>query len=210
MRIELDDAALGHEVPALRVTVAPGAPVVIAVETDERPKLVSLLIGGRARTTAGAVRVDGIEDAAELRRRVALVDTPFASEPNPTVALRTAVAEELAFAGLPSGRRAVLGLLERHGLSDVAARSIVLLHTADRIRLLAELAVLRPGVDALVVTSPERHGGDPSAWFPALAEIAARGIAVAIVTDLATADILIPLGAVRDAALPDLPDLDIP
>ena len=207
MRIQLLDAAVGAgagaEVPPLTLAIAPGSPVVIPVETDERPRLVSLLIGGRLRPTAGSVLADGRADAAALRRRVALVDTPFTAEPHPRLALRTVVAEELAFAGRPAGRRRVQALLERQGISDAAVAPVGLLATAARIRLLVELALLREDVGALVLTSPERHGGDPRDWFPAVAGVADRGIAVAVVTDLPTASILDSLGAVRTAPNPD-------
>lgn len=221
MRIQLHAAGVGAgrdaEVPALTVAIAPGAPVVIAVETDDRPKLVSLLLGGRLRPTTGAVTIPSDHapahagddehrrdaDAAQLRRRVALIDTPFTSEPPPTVALRTVVAEELAFAGRPSGRRAVRAVLERHGLADAATRPMGVLPAAIRIRLLVDLALARPDVESLVLTAPERHGGDPGAWFPALAE-RARRLAIAVVTDVPTAAALEALGAVRTAPEPEL------
>ncbi|MBI5161839.1 MAG: hypothetical protein HY996_10570 [Micrococcales bacterium] len=213
MRIDLLGAAVGDgpaaEVPSLTLAIAAGAPVVIAVETDERPKLVSLLLGGHLRPSAGEILVDGRADAAALRRGIALVDTPFASEPTPGVALRAAVAEELAFAGRRTGRRAVAEVLDRHGLADAAARPVASLPAAERIRLLVDLALLRPGVRALVVTSPERHGGDPRGWFPALAAIAAGGTAVAVVTDLPTAALLDTLGGIRTAPDPEpIPEPD--
>jgi ABC-2 type transport system ATP-binding protein len=70
---------------------------------------------------------------------------------------------------------------------------------ADRIRLLCELAVLRKGVDGIIVTSPERHGGEPTEWYGPLAALAERGVTVAIVTDYATAGMLVALGA-RDGS----------
>jgi tryptophan synthase alpha chain len=61
---------------------------------------------------------------------------------------------------------------------------------------LAECSEL--GIDALIITSPERHGGEPAQWYAALAALAERGVTVVIVTDAATADLLVALGA-RDA-----------
>lgn len=200
MRIQLDAAAigtgLGAAVPPLALIVDGPDPVVIAVETDERPLLVSLLLGGRIRPDSGGVLVDGRNDADDLRRRSALVDTPIVSEPTAGIALRTIVAEEFSFAALPTSRQSVRQFLRRHGLEEYAALPVRALPTADRIRLLCELAVLRPGVESIVVTSPERHGGPTAEWYPPLAEISAHGITVAIVTDFATARALIALGAV--------------
>lgn len=198
--ITLDGAAIGAgaaaELPPITLEVGPGAPWVVAVETDERPMLLSMLLGGRMRATAGRVVTD--------RRRVALVDTPFVSEPVPSVALRTVVREELAFAGGRTSRRAVEATLERFRLSERADAPVRVLPTSDRLRLLVALAFERPGVDAVVLTSPERHGGEPSAWFPAIAALTADEHAdrtLVIVTDAPTRDRLVALGA-RDASTP--------
>lgn len=185
MIITLDSAAVGSgigaEVPPISVTAGPGV-TVLAVETAERPTLVSLLLGGRLRPDSGTVHTDSA--------RVALVDTPVVAEPTPGLSLMTVVGEEFSFAGIRSSRGAVREFLERHELLRYANVAVRALPAADRVRLFCELALLRPGVEALVVTSPERHGGDPAGWYPALAAIAERGITVIIVTDLPTAELL--------------------
>jgi ABC-2 type transport system ATP-binding protein len=217
MRIDLDSVALGSgvgaSVPPLTLSVSDGAPAVITVETAERPMLVSLLLAGRLRPDAGRVTVDGAPDLDELRTRSALVDTPVVAEPTPGLALAGIVAEEFSFAGLPASRSAVRGFLEDHGLADYAREPIRVLPPTARVRLFSELALLRPGVDFLIITSPERHGGEPAEWFDALAAIGERGTAIAIVTDAATSDILLRLGA-RDATIPIEPPtvepLDLP
>ncbi|MDM4762260.1 hypothetical protein QT381_04475 [Galbitalea sp. SE-J8] len=204
--LALTAVALGSgaaaEVPPTTLGAVDGAVTVVAVETDERPMLLSLLAAGRMTPTAGTVAIDGRTDAAHLRRAVALVDTPFVAEPVPGVALATIVREELSFAARPTSRSAVDAELARHGLGEHRTVPIRALDTADRIRLLAELALLRPAVRALVLTSPERHGGDPGDWFAALAAIAERGHVVLVVTDAPTRDRLIRLGAVPATAQP--------
>ncbi|TPW77633.1 hypothetical protein [Schumannella soli] len=204
MRITARRLALGEglaaAVPEMDVVAEtsvahPAAPIALAVETAERPQLLSLLLGGRLKPTAGEVLVDGSSDTAELRRRVALVDTPGTSEPSPGVALRTVVAEELAFAGTPSSRRATDAVLTQHGLADHARTPLRAVPAAPRIRLLSELALLRDGVEALVITSPERHGGDPRGWFGEVRQIAERGVLTIVVTDEATAALLRAAGA---------------
>jgi hypothetical protein len=202
MQITLEDAAvgrgLGSALPPISLDVRAGAPTAIRVETDERPLLVSMLLGGRMSADSGRVLVDGRADANELRRRTALVDTPFVAEPSPGISLAGVVAEEFSFSGLPTSRRAVRDFLVRHDLADYASLPVRSVPPTDRVRLFSELALLRPGIGALIITSPERHGGEPAAWFATLAAIADRGTTIAVVTDAATSDILIRLGA-RDA-----------
>jgi len=185
-RILLEGAAVGRgpaaALPPVSLDARPGAVTVVATEGGQRPTVLALVAGGRMAVDAGTV------DAP--RRRIALVDTPTVAEHPDDVAVATVVREELALAGRHGVRRA----LDRLGLAAWARRPFGALPAADRIRLLAELALERPGVDALVVTSPERHGGDPAAWFHVLRGIAARGTTVLVVTDHATRD-----------ALPDLP-----
>lgn len=215
IEIRLEDAAigsgLGAAVPPLSLAVTPGLPTAIAVETDERPLLVSMLLGGRIRPDSGRVLLnsapvlDGADAADELRRRTALIDTPFVAEPPAGVSLALVVAEEFSYGGLSTSRRAVDRFLARHSLSDYAALPVRALPPTDRVRLFSELALLRPSVEAIIVTSPERHGGRPADWYGALAAIAARGTSVAIVTDAATADILVSLGA-RDSGAPVPPE----
>jgi len=199
MQISFDSVqigtGLGAAVPTLSLDLTPGVPNVIAVETDERPLLVSMLLGGRLRPDSGRVLIDGRDDRDELRRRVALVDTPVVAEPSPGVGLIGVVAEELTFAGRPASRGAVRAFLEQHELLGYARVAMRSLPPGDRVRLFSELALLRPDVTGIVITSPERHGGSPSAWYSALAAIAERDITVAIVTDAVTATTLSALGA---------------
>ena len=198
-------AGLGAVVPALSLTVAPGAPTVIAVETDERPLLVSMLLGGRIKADSGHVLIDGRGDDDALRAAVALVDTPFVAEPPAEIPLALVIAEEFSFSSRPSSSRDVLDFLRRHGVAEYARLPVRSLPPVDRIRLLTELAVSRPQVSAIVLTSPERHGTDPARWYGLLEQVAERGIAVAIVTDEPTAALLLTLGATDAAALTSTP-----
>jgi len=209
MLITLEAAAIGEglgaSVPPLTATVADGEISVLAVETAERPMLVSLLLGGRLKPDSGRVTIDGRENLDELRKRSALVDTPVVAEPTAGLSLASIVAEEFSFAGKPSSRRAVHQYLHRQGIAEYGAVPIRALPPIRRTRMFSELALLRPGVNALIVTSPERHGGDPAEWYDSLAEIARRGVAIVIVTDAATRGLLLGYGA-RDALLPIAPE----
>jgi ABC-2 type transport system ATP-binding protein len=199
MLVTLDGAGIGEglgaDVPPISLDVHEGTPIAIAVEGDEQPLLVSMLLGGRLRADTGRVLLDGRDDTDALRAATALVDTPWVAEPAAGIALHTVVMEEFAFAGLPSSRRVVARELSRHGLEEYEQLPIRALPAGERIRLFSELAVLRPGVSMIIVTSPERHGATASDWYAPLAAIAERGIVVAIVTDVATAATLVPLGA---------------
>jgi len=205
MIIQLLDVAKGRgiaaDVPPLTATITDGPPSVIAVETDERPMLVSMLIGGRLRADSGTIAIDGRENYDTLRASTAIVDAPFVSEPPAGVSLRTVVREELSFSDQPTHRGAVNDFLERHSLAAYASVPIRALPPTDRIRLFAELALLRDGVRCLIITSPERHGAAPAEWFGVLSAIADRGIAVVIITDVLTGEALAGLGAV-DASAP--------
>ncbi len=178
IRVELNDVAVGHGpaavLPPTSTAYRSGSVALVASEGGQRPTVLSLVAAGRMKPDAGTI------DPRELRDRVALVDTPTVAEHSDDVRVAMVVREELALAG----RHDVSAQLAR--LGDWARRPFGALPAADRIRLLAELALLRPGIEALVVTSPERHGGDPLVWFRMLREIAARGIAVLVVTDAAT------------------------
>jgi len=204
MIIQLTDVSkgtgLGADVPPITATITDGPPNVMAVELDERPMLVAMLVGGRLRADRGVISIDGRENYDALRAATAIIDTPFVSEPPAGVALRTVVREELSFSDRPTSRRAVGEFLSSHGLADYAGLPVRALPPTDRIRLFAELALLRAGVRAIVITSPERHGAAPAEWFGALSAIAERGIAVLVITDVLTSDALLGLEATNALA----------
>ena len=199
MIIQLTDVAKGTglaaDVPPLTATITDGAPSVIAVETDERPMLIAMLIGGRLRADSGVITIDGRENYDTLRAAIAIVDTPFVSEPPAGISLATVVREELSFSDRSNSRRAISDFLAAHGLAEYAKVPVRSLPPTIRIRLFCELALLRKGIRCLVVTSPERHGAAPREWYSVLSSISDRGIAVVILTDVLTGETLLGLGA---------------
>jgi ABC-2 type transport system ATP-binding protein len=206
MIIQLTDVAkgsgLGASVPPLTATIAGGAPSVLAVETDERPMLVAMLIGARLRPDSGTITLDGRSDDDQLRTATAIVDAPFVSEPSAGVSLANVVREELSFSDQPTSGRAVSEFLAAHGLTDYARVPVRALPPTTRIRLFAELALLRDGVRCVIVTSPERHGAAPSEWYETLLRISERGIAVLVIADVLTSQALLRLGAQDASAAP--------
>jgi hypothetical protein len=188
IRVTLRDAAVGSgreaALPPVTASFGPGSATLLATEGGNRPTVLSLVASGRMKLDGGSVEaVDGDGDgntlsAARLRRAVALVDTPLVADHSDDVSIATVVREELALAR--SNRRAdrPAEYSDGHGFGSLSAD--------HRLRLLIDLALRRPDVAALVITSPERHGGDPALWWRVVRETAARGIAVLVVTDHAT------------------------
>jgi len=183
VRLELDGVSVGDAaapMPALDALLTDGAPTLAAVGTEQGPVLASLIAAGRMRPDRGVVRLDGAADEAALRRAVALVDTPVVAEPPAAMRVAAVVAEELHFAGRPSGRAAVTGLLDDLGITPWRRAPIADLPPTDRVRLLLTLAAARPGVRALVLTSPERHGGPSADWLGLARSFTRAGIPVLV------------------------------
>ncbi|MEU4192602.1 hypothetical protein AB0E69_11920 [Kribbella sp. NPDC026611] len=150
----------------------------------------ALGLSGRLKPDTGMVRLDGNPDLALLRRRVAAVDAPGITEPDDALPVQTVVGEELAIAGRKAGRKAVLAWLDEQGVAEHAGKRFEHLPVDVRTRLLAELTVARPDVQVVILTMPDRHGGDPHAWFALGRELAGRGYGVIITCADASARLL--------------------
>jgi hypothetical protein len=210
MRVVLDAVGKGrreHALPVTSTAYESGRVTLVAAETEQRPTVLGLIATGRMRPDTGRVELDGRVDAAALRARVALVDAPVVSEPEPHITLAGVVAEELMFAGRPSHPIAVQNWLADQGLDEAASLPVSNVEPADRVRALCELAALRKGVEGLVLVSPDRHGGEPAAWWAIAQEFAARGLAVLVIAGQASQAVLLPAveRAMRDEAHAALP-----
>ncbi|TQL55833.1 hypothetical protein [Subtercola boreus] len=146
--------------------------------------------GGDVRDEDG-----GPHGMARLRAATAIVDAPDVSEPVGELKLKAVVQEELMFAGRPSNRSATLAALDDLGVAGFAGWEIQNVPTAVRLRLLTELASLRPGVEALVLTAPDRRGSDPFEWWDVAADAALRGFAVLVIASPASVDVLAEVSA---------------
>lgn len=190
MKIVLDHVAKGPKsavLPPTSATFETGRASLARAETEQRPTVLGLIASGRMRPDSGSVTIDGTTDYAAMRRRIALIDAPDVSEPASDVTVGGIVAEELMFAGRASHPVAVNRCLRELDASEWARHSIGTVPPTVRIRLLAELALLRKGVDALVIVSPDRHGGDPVEWWRFARELAGRDKAVLVVAGDASA-----------------------
>jgi hypothetical protein len=179
MRVVVDAVAKGRSaLPATTTAFETGRASLVVAETEQRPTVLGLVASGRMKIDSGSVTVDGRVDASTLRRRVALVDAPIVSEPETNVSVTGVVAEELMFSGHAPTPFAAARWLERIGLDASAGLPIGSVEPTVRIRLLLELATLRKDVEGLVLVAPDRHGGEPLAWWAIAQEFAERGYAV--------------------------------
>jgi len=179
--VELADVSKGRALPPTSVRFASGTAVLVEAETEQRPSVLGLIASGRMRPATGTVTIDDATDPRALRRRVALIDAPSVNEPAGGVSLAGIVAEELMFAGAAASPRAVSQWLADAGVRELSSYPIGDVPPGIRVRLLMELALLRAGVEGIVLVSPDRHGGHPEEWWSTVQEIAARGIAVLVI-----------------------------
>ncbi|WZH38079.1 MAG: hypothetical protein PIR02_05270 [Microbacterium enclense] len=189
MRIVLSEVAKGRAeraLPPTSTSFETGHATLALAETEQRPTVLGLVASGRMKIDSGEVTIDGRRDARALRRRVALVDAPIVSEPEPNITVTGVVAEELMFAGRAPTPFAAARWLESIGLETLAGLPIGNVDPAARVRLLLELAALRKDVEGLVLVAPDRHGGEPAAWWRIAREFAERGYAVLVIAGQAS------------------------
>jgi hypothetical protein len=156
------------------------------------PGHVALALGlsGRLKPDGGDVQLDGDASGRLLRRRVAVVDTPGITEPDDALSVRTIVGEELAIAGRKAGRKAVDAWLTEHEWAAFGDRRFEHLPVGVRTEMLAELTVARPDVKFVILTMPDRLGGDPHEWYAVGKGLASRGYGVVITCADASARLL--------------------
>lgn len=178
---EVSKGKKGHALPTTSLEIESGHARFVLAETELRPTVLGLIATGRMRPDTGEVTIDGTRNDRELRRRMALVDAPEVSDPHPGVALAAVVGEELMFAGLPATPLHARRWLEQIGFAELAAQPIGTVKPSVRVRVMAELAVLRDDVEGFVLVSPDRHGGRPEGWWRIASEFADRGFAVLVI-----------------------------
>ena len=190
MRLELRGVSKGRRgqaLPATTIGFESGRATLARAETEQRPSVLGLIASGRMRPDTGTVVIDGRADASVIRRRIALVDAPDVSDPAPDITVAGVTAEELMFAGVPSNPVSVARWLDDLDVRHLARRPISTVDPRDRLRLLTELAILRDGVEGVVLVAPDRHGGDPLDWWSLARGLADRGFAVLVIAGDASA-----------------------
>lgn len=183
MKISLQGVSKGRgqALPATSLEFHTGAVRFALAETEQRPTVLGLIASGRMRPDSGHVSIDDAVDPKALRRRIALVDAPDVSDPHPDIALAGVVGEELMFAGLGATPLHARRWLTQLGFAELASVPIGNIDPAARVRILCELAVLRAGVEGVVLVSPDRHGGSPDGWWRIAGEFADRGYAMLVI-----------------------------
>jgi alpha-D-ribose 1-methylphosphonate 5-triphosphate synthase subunit PhnL len=170
-------------VPLLEPTtlaVRSGERLLVAGEPGHGHTALALALAGRLHVDSGHVELDGDRSGRRLRRAVALVDVPGVSEPDQVLPLQTVVAEELAMAGRSTRHGAVRTFLSERGLDRFAAQRLEAVPADVRTGVLTEIAASRAGVLVLVLTVPDRFGGDPQDWWQLAGEYASAGYAVVV------------------------------
>ncbi|MGV8966085.1 MAG: ATP-binding cassette domain-containing protein [Cellulomonas sp.] len=209
MEIVLDRVAVdGRHGPMLTptsLTLRSGERMLVVGEPGHGHTALALAATGRLRASSGTVALDGSSTAIlrverALREATAVVDVPGISEPYEALPLSTLVAEELGFAGRRSYPKDVTAWLVAHDLLADAPRRVERLPALVRTTVLAELAAERPGIGALVLVLPDRHGGHPREWWALAGTLARRGLAVLVQCTPAAAGLL---GVVPVAPGPD-------
>ncbi|MFS0713459.1 hypothetical protein ABC195_06215 [Microbacterium sp. 2P01SA-2] len=193
MRVELREVAKGRKdlaLPPTSLTFRTGRATLAIAETEQRPTVLGLIASGRMRPDGGTVLLDGARASRTLRHKTALIDAPDVSDPPPNISTVGVVSEELMFAGRLADPISARRWLDEHDLRSYSRVPIGDVPATDRIRMLLELAVLRPGVEGIVLVSPDRHGGDPHAWWTLAREFAGRGQAVLVIAGQAAATLL--------------------
>jgi hypothetical protein len=193
MIITLTEVSKGrHEsaLPRISAEYRSGRASLAVAETEQRPSVLGLIASGRMRPDSGEVRIDDAIDLGRLRASIALVDAPEVNDPSGDVSVFGVVAEELMFAGRPSGPLATKKALIDLDVQEWRNWTIGTVPAIVRIRLLTELAIMREDVEGLVLTAPDRHGGDPTEWWGRANELAQRGYAVLVIAGVASATAL--------------------
>jgi len=193
MKVQLRGVSKGkaqRALPHTSLSYATGEVTLAIAETEQRPTVLGLLATGRMRPDTGAITIDGREDPPALRRAVALVDAPEISEPEPNVTVAGVVAEELMFAGAPPTPFAARRWLDGLHLDDLASTPVGDVAPGRRVRILLELAAMRPNVAGIVLVAPDRHGGSPTVWWRLAHEFADRGLAMLVIAGVASRMVL--------------------
>ncbi|MFI2102964.1 hypothetical protein ACH436_06710 [Isoptericola sp. NPDC019693] len=191
------------------LTWSTGECLLVAGEPGHGHTALALVATGRFVPSSGTVRLDGaVVPPSALRARTAVVDVPGISEPDDALSLADIVAEGLALAGRRSLPRDVSRWLEERSLTDERGRRVDQLPGVVRTAVLAALATENPDVRFVVLTLPDRHGGEPSGWWETARTLAASGLGVLVQSTRSSArDLGVDLPPARGATLHEPPQV---
>ncbi|CAM3714171.1 hypothetical protein [Isoptericola cucumis] len=202
----------GRREPMLEATDldwSTGECLLVAGEPGHGHTALALVATGRLAPAAGDVRLDGVDASPSALRTVsAVVDVPGISEPDDALTLADVVAEGLALAGRRSLPRDVARWLADHELTDERGMRVDQLPGVVRTAVLAALAAENPDVRFVVLTLPDRHGGEPAGWWETARTLAAAGLGVLVQCTRSSArDLGVDLPPARGATLHQPPQV---
>jgi hypothetical protein len=94
--------------------------------------------------------------------------------------------------------------LLKHNARDHANARFESVPAEVRTRLLMEAASQRPGIGALVLVLPDRHGTGPQTWWTTASQAAERGLAVVVLCSETSARLLdVPAARLGEADQPE-------
>ncbi|HWV76762.1 MAG TPA: hypothetical protein VN027_05560 [Isoptericola sp.] len=186
-----------------------GECLLVAGEPGHGHTALALVATGRFVPSSGTVRLDGVAvPPSVLRARTAVVDVPGISEPDDALSLADVVAEGLALAGRRSLPRDVTRWLDERALTEDRGRRVDQLPGVVRTAVLAALATENSDVRFVVLTLPDRHGGEPSGWWESARTLAASGLGVLVQCTRSSArDLGVDLPPARGATLHEPPQV---
>lgn len=160
--LELEDVGFhGHHVPLVEtqsLTVTEGTLATVHLPTADMRTAFALICSGRLAPDEGRVRF-GAEDARNLRRSTALIDSPGITSPEHHMTARDLITETLGL--IPRSRRhsrpSAAGWIAEQEIADIADDPVDTLPAELRLWLMAELAFTDPQVRMAVLDSPDRH-----------------------------------------------------
>jgi len=170
---------------AVSLRLATGECVLVAGDPGQGHTALALVATGRIAPFQGTVTLvddEGrpVPSPATLRAVTAVVDLPGVSEPDDVLTVATVVAESLALARRSALPGAASRWLAERGLTERAGERMDDLFGPVRTALLAALATERERVRFLVLTLPDRHGGEPAGWWDVARTLATAGYGVLV------------------------------
>lgn len=162
-----------------------GECVLLAGEPGQGNTAMALVATGHLAPFSGTVTLvddEGAEihDKPHLRRSSAVVDLPAVSEPDDALPVGTIVAEGLALARRNASPGEPTRWLRERGWDELREDRVDGLRPALRTAILTALATERDHVRFLVLSLPDRHGGEPDEWWEIAQGYASRGYAVLV------------------------------
>lgn len=176
-------ASLDFYAPSGEVTFVP-------VDPGYGQVALALAIGGRVDLLTGSITIAGSGVRETLQSRTRLVDVADITAPEEALRVAHVISEELALAERPWSRRDVADFLADRDLADRAGDRWDSLPAGIRTRLLLELGSWHPSAGVVVLTGPDRHGGDPGPWLTLAHRLAERGLTIIVICAPATASLL--------------------